>query len=99
MRVAVYAAMGRAYIFINVQSLMQTSRPLTIDHATPGIVDCRLSYSLVLGIVVFVGLERCNSNHNGPRQSRFRAILVFRGVVVGVAKANQKETTTQLFRI
>ena len=28
-------------------------------------------------------------NHNGPRQSRFRAILVFRGVVVGVAKANE----------
>ena len=29
-----------------------------------------------------------NNNHNRPRQSRFRAILVFRGVVVGVAKAN-----------
>ena len=29
-----------------------------------------------------------NNNHHGPRQSRFRAILVFRGVVVGVAKAN-----------
>ena len=30
--------------------------------------------------------------HNGPRQSRFRAILVFRGVVVGVAKANDHKT-------
>ena len=27
-------------------------------------------------------------HHNGPRQLRFRAILVFRGGVVGVAKAN-----------
>ena len=27
------------------------------------------------------------ANNNGPRQSRCRAILVFRGVVVGVAKA------------
>ena len=32
-----------------------------------------------------------NNNHNRPRQSRFRAILVFRGVVVGVAKANKND--------
>ena len=32
--------------------------------------------------------QQHNNNHR-PRQLRFRAILVFRGVVVGVAKANQ----------
>ena len=31
--------------------------------------------------------QQHNKNY-GPRHSRFRAILVFRGVVVGVAKAN-----------
>ena len=30
-----------------------------------------------------------SNNNNRPRQLRFRAILVFRGVVVGVAKANK----------
>ena len=35
-----------------------------------------------------MGSGAVQRNHNGPRQSRFRAILVFRGVVVGVAKAN-----------
>ena len=34
-------------------------------------------------------VQQHNNNHHGPRQSRFRAILVFRGVVVGVAKANE----------
>ena len=34
-------------------------------------------------------VQQQQRNHNRPRQSRFRAILVFRGVVVGVAKANQ----------
>ena len=32
--------------------------------------------------------QQQHNNRNRPRQSRFRAILVFRGVVVGVAKAN-----------
>ena len=35
------------------------------------------------------GAVQQQRNHHGPRQSRFRAILVFRGVVVGVAKANK----------
>ena len=35
------------------------------------------------------GAVQQHNNHHGPRQSRFRAILVFRGVVVGVAKANK----------
>ena len=35
------------------------------------------------------GAVQQHNNHHGPCQSRFRAILVFRGVVVGVAKANE----------
>ena len=35
-----------------------------------------------------MGSGAVQHNHHRPRQSRFRAILVFRGVVVGVAKAN-----------
>ena len=36
-----------------------------------------------------MGSGAVQHNNNRPRQSRFRAILVFRGVVVGVAKANE----------
>ena len=43
------------------------------------------------------GAVQHNTTHHGPRQSRFRAILVFRGVVVGVAKANSFSMKKHIF--
>ena len=33
--------------------------------------------------------QQQHNNHHRPREMRLRGILIFRGVVVGVAKANQ----------